>query len=196
MITAEVTKTDIDRIFRKLKNIDPRNRSSLLHRGFQQATADVERQLKLNASGRYLKVRSGHLRNSIQSKVIRDTGELRSVVGSNVRSGRRLPYASIHEEGGTIRPKRAQWLAVPLPSALTPSGVLRKKPTEWDNTFFRKSKAGNLILFQKQGKKIVPLFIMKKRVTVPASKYMSRTIREMKSRILNIISNTIERALR
>ena len=74
-------------------------------------------------------------------------------------------YAPIQEFGGTIVPKTSKWLAIPLTAAKTPAGVPRGSPRSFKDTFFKTSKKGNLILFQKVGKeKIVPLFVMKKRV--------------------------------
>ncbi len=78
------------------------------------------------------------------------------------------PYAKIHEHGGTVRPKRAKYLAIPLAAAKTKGGDVRGGPRAFTNTFFAKSKAGNLILFQNQGKgkKPLPLFVMKREVNL------------------------------
>jgi hypothetical protein len=77
-------------------------------------------------------------------------------------------YARIQELGGTVVPKKGKYLAIPLPAARTAAGVARGGPRSFPNTFFRKSKAGNLLLFQRQGKKSVPLFVLKQWVTLPA----------------------------
>lgn len=75
----------------------------------------------------------------------------------------------IHEEGGTIRPNgnaggSGQWLTIPLP------GTARGRAARsYQNTFFFTSKADNLILAQRIGKKgIRPLFVLKKSVYIPA----------------------------
>jgi hypothetical protein len=74
----------------------------------------------------------------------------------------------VHEKGATIYPKRAKWLTVPLPAALNPNGT-PKKPTarDWQNTFVLKSKKGNLLIVQRNGKDITPLYVLKKSVTIP-----------------------------
>jgi hypothetical protein len=75
------------------------------------------------SSPRTLQNRSGNLRRTIQ---YRTRGRsLRSLalvlqVGDN-----RTPYAQMQEYGGVIRPRRGQYLTVPLRNALTPSGVTR-----------------------------------------------------------------------
>lgn len=76
--------------------------------------------------------------------------------------------AAVHERGATITPKRAKYLTIPLPPALTGQGVpKRKSAREWQNTFVLKSKKGNLLIVQKVGKEIVPLYVLKKSVTIP-----------------------------
>jgi hypothetical protein len=76
------------------------------------------------------------------------------------------PGARIQEYGGTITGK--PWLAIPLPAARTAAGASRGSLRSFKNTFFAKSKAGNLLLFQRNGKSITPLFVMKSSVTIPA----------------------------
>ena len=71
-----------------------------------------ESELRINLSGTVLQRRSGDLLRSLRSE-LRGSGaktEVRLVVG-----GRGVPYAAIHEEGGTIRPKRAVYLHFCLP---------------------------------------------------------------------------------
>lgn len=71
-----------------------------------------ESELRINLSGTVLQRRSGDLLRSVRSE-LRGSGaktEVRLVVG-----GRGVPYARIHEEGGTIRPKRAVYLHFRLP---------------------------------------------------------------------------------
>lgn len=196
MIEGNIDQSQLNTILRRLKNVDPKNRTSIFVKGFAQATQTVERKLKDNVSNKIVNVRSGHLRNSIQSKVVRATGNLLSVIGSNVRFGNRLKYASILEIGGTITAKNAKYLTIPLPSALTPTGQLKKKAREWDNTFVKRSKAGNLIIYQHNGKgKITPLFVLKKSVKINARRYMEKTMKQMKNRVIMTLRGAIERGL-
>jgi hypothetical protein len=76
-------------------------------------------------------------------------------------------YLRIHEFGGTITPKKAKYLTIPLPPALNANGTPKKKSArEWANTFVARSKKGNLIIFQKNGTKITPLYVLKKSVYI------------------------------
>ncbi len=76
--------------------------------------------------------------------------------------------AAVHERGATIRAKNAQYLTIPLPAALNKNGT-PKRPTarSWPNTFVQRSKKGNLLIFQKKGKDIIPLYVLKKSVVIP-----------------------------
>ena len=134
-----------------------RARWAKLHRQF------IRRIKTRGFSGRpHLKSRSGFFRRHIDTET---TGhDLNSLKSQSFAAG--VPYAEAQERGGTIHAVRAKYLTIPLPAALTPAGVLRKRARLWENTFFKKSKAGNLILFQKQSGKIIPLFLLKKSVTL------------------------------
>lgn len=74
---------------------------------------------------------------------------------------------SIQETGATITPKTGQFLAVPLPAALDSRGVpLRRSPRDWGNTFVARTRAGNLVIFLKNGTQITPLYVLKTQVTL------------------------------
>lgn len=78
-----------------------------------------------------------------------------------------VPYAKIHEFGGEIRPTKQQALTIPLPAAKTASGALKAPAREWGNTFIVKTKNGEAIIAQKNGNSLIPLFALKKKVTIP-----------------------------
>jgi hypothetical protein len=74
---------------------------------------------------------------------------------------------SIHETGGVVRPKRAQYLTIPLPPAMDSRGVpLRKRARDWDNTFVARSKRGNLLIFRKSARSVVPLYLLKSEIYI------------------------------
>ena len=88
-----------------------------------------------------------------------------------------VPYAKIQETGGTITAKNGKYLCIPLPAALDGSGQpIRSSPRDWPNTFCAKSKAGNLLIFQKRGTSIVPLYVLKSSVTIPARLGMGKSL--------------------
>jgi len=115
-------------------------------------------------------VRTGRLRALVTHVVKRAANAVELVMGYlSGQSGGALKYARIQEYGGVITPKNRSLLAIPLAAAKTSAGVPRGGPRSFPNTFVAKSKAGNLLIFQKTGKDgITPLFVLKDRVTIPA----------------------------
>jgi hypothetical protein len=88
-----------------------------------------------------------------------------------------IVYAGIQEFGGTITAKNGKYLAIPLPAALDSSGLpLQSSPRDWPNTFCAMSKAGNLLIFQRRGTNIVPLYVLKTEVTIPPRLGMRKTL--------------------
>jgi phage gpG-like protein len=95
-----------------------------------------------------------------------------------------MKYAKLQNFGGTVTAKSGKYLAIPLPTLSKTDR--HKSPREFKNTFFAKSRNGNLILFEKtdtarlnfQGKRkkaeggIRPLFVMKESVTIKARPFM------------------------
>lgn len=75
---------------------------------------------------------------------------------------------TIHETGGTITAKRAKFLTIPLPAAMDAQGVpLKRRARDWDNTFVARSRAGNLIIFQRRtGGRITPLYLLKRSIKI------------------------------
>ncbi len=107
--------------------------------------------------------RRGSIRN-LRTFVSRGSRDLEAVKGGLI-----VPFPlSIHERGATIRAKRAQFLTIPLPAALDSRGVpLRRNARAWQNTFVQRSRRGNLLIFQRRAAGIVPLFLLKRSVTLP-----------------------------
>lgn len=115
-----------------------------------------------------LGVRTGNLRRSIQYRV--NENALSGEFGSY-----NTTYAMIHEKGGTLTAKRGQFLAIPIsPEAKTKAGVF-KSPRTFKNTFVKESRNGNKIIFQKKGKNIIPLFVLKRSVKIPARPFIKPT---------------------
>lgn len=200
MITVTFNKADVQRIEEKLKKLSIYNRSNVLLKAFAQGAVLLERELKQSTrAGRPLHRRTGHLSNSIGSVVVNKKDQLYALIGSGVRTGRRLPYADILETGGTITARRTKYLTIPLPAALTKAGVARKRRArDWPNTFVLR-KNGNLYIVQKNGRfgTLKFLYILKKSVEIPAFQYMATTAArshwKVVDKILDVIRKTLER---
>jgi hypothetical protein len=121
----------------------------------------------------------------LQSRTGQGLREIKESIQTKIASGQEIVSASIsagslafHEEGGTIT-ARGKYLTIPLPAALDERGVpLRAMASDWDNTFVKRSKAGNLLIFRKTPgtKTITPLYLLKNSVTIPPRLHMEDTI--------------------
>lgn len=136
-------------------------------------------------SGDPLKRRTGNLVRAMNYNVTENNGD---VVG---KVGNRMVYSAIHETGGTIKAKKGKYLTIPLPAAMTPAGVLRKPARQWENTFVR-----GKVIFQRRGEKNVPLFVLKESVDIPARPYISTSLKETRDRIIKIIGEIIQTAVK
>jgi len=117
--------------------------------------------------------------------------------GQRGGAGDPLVYARIHEgwpdnrRSTLIRPRNAQYLAIPLDGALTPAGVARGRPRDFPNTFVRRITSGRLMILQRTGAGVVPLFLLVREVTIPARPALRPTM----ARFLPLITADLGRLL-
>ena len=100
MVIVAGTKQLSKKLVKLLAMVEPRQRQIALMR----AGMVLEAWMKRNVQAQHL-IDTGNLRASITSEIEGETGV--SVGPRNVR------YAAIHEFGGTITPKKGQYLAIP-----------------------------------------------------------------------------------
>jgi hypothetical protein len=90
-------------------------------------------------------------------------------------------YMAMHEKGGVIRAKTSNYLTIPLPAALNGNGTPRQlSARQWQGTFVARSRAGNLIIFQKRGRDIVPLYVLKKSIRIRARLGLKKTLQRLR----------------
>lgn len=105
------------------------------------------------------------------------------------------PY-EIHETGGTMRARGGNFMAIPLPAALDGKGLpLKASPRDWEDTFCAMSRNGNLLIFQKRGTTIVPLYVLKTSVTLPARLRVNDTFQTNLPRFLDRMVDRIAAAM-
>ena len=146
--------------------------------GLMQYTS---RLIQERLSGNPLARRTGTLARSWGVEVFGESiRSLRGVVFSTAR------HARIHEQGGVVRPVHAKMLAIPLQAMRTPAGVARfhtplrlTLKCAFLKTWIQKSKRGNLILMGQKTKRSepVPLFVLKRQVTIPPRMGAERLLR-------------------
>ncbi len=195
-IEFQFNEDDFKRIQNRIRNLSMKRQAEVWETGFKNAAEKTKQQLVSNVSGPILRRRTGKLAQSIQWRVQKTDVGLVAFVGANVLTGRRVPYADILETGGTITAKKGKFLAVPLRAALTGAGTTKApSPRDFPNTFFRRTKQGRPIIFQKNGNRIVPLFILFKRVNIKPYKYMSTTLAQVKPMIKKIMEEAAYKEL-
>lgn len=121
-----------------------------------------------------LSKRSGKLIASI-GKSVRVSGSKFSDIQGQIGGSR---IAAVHEFGATIHAKKVKYLTIPLPPALNALGLPKKRSArDWDNTFVIRSKKGNLLIVQKQGKGLIPLYVLKPSVKIKPRLRLGDTLR-------------------
>ena len=135
-----------------------------------KATKTIIRNVSGGIIGKYKGgVRTGQLRRNIKFKIRGSKTDIYLEIGSWG-----VKYARILERGGTIRPKRVQYLTIPFPG-------VKGRARNYRDAFVFKSRAGNLILAQRQGAGLKPLFILKKSVQIPAFEWLEKSIDQERS---------------
>jgi len=120
-------------------------------------------------------IRGSIVKNYLKGQVLKSiTGKLSSSInwwlseGGVGFIGSDLIYAAIHEFGGTIVPKNAKYLTIPLwKGAARQIGGAREVP----NAFFKITN-GRLLMYGKSKYGIMPYFLLLKSVTIPPRPYI------------------------
>lgn len=141
---------------------------------------------------RLLKRSGKGMRSIVKSVKVKSS---KTLVGVEGRIGAPFPIG-VHEKGATIKAKNAKFLTIPLPAALTGSGIpLRKKARDWPDTFVQRSRRGNLLIFQKRGESIVPLYLLRKSVKLPPRLGMETELRKQlgffEAKMLDILDKAL-----
>lgn len=72
-----------------------------------------------------------------------------------------------YQEFGVVSTAKGKFLAIPLPAALKPDGTPKKaNPRQWKNTFVVEGRRSDWVICTKQGRNIVPLYVLKKTVRI------------------------------
>lgn len=151
-------------IERRIREI-PKALFDVAGRAMRKTMAGLQQEMVRRSGGGVgeLKGRTGELKRSWRFNVIGNT--IMTLAGMVESVG--VKYARLHEYGGTIKAKSGKWLTIPTAANKTPAGVMRMsaRMVIQQGGFFAKN-----VIFLKQGKagKPVPMFILKKQVTIPA----------------------------
>lgn len=153
----------------------------------------VSKHLTGGTTGDRLGVRSGRLRSSTHAmKTKVENGSVSGGTEVGVR------YASTHigpkGKKTTIRPRRAKFLTIPLPPALTGAGRMKyNSARNYPNLRIIKSKAGNLLLAQTGGGQVTPFFVLKSRVDIMTRVHPEVIEQEISPMLVRIMDKHLER---
>lgn len=181
-VTFSFDKGQLDWINRAIKDVSPQKRDGVIERGIRKVTLAAETELKQRVlRGEILHVRSGRLLTSIGSVVVRKGRDIIGTTGSGVRQGKRVPYANIHETGGVIRPKPGNktgrlWIPVRAGSAFAIAQGLSSKPIPFSSKVLQ--------------------YIPVKSVTIPARRYMTKTVQRIDRVAVGIMLKEIDQELK
>lgn len=155
------------------------------------AGLDMEADAKINATTRP-KVRSDFLRNSIHHEIEEaQVGGFSLVLKAGNRTS--IRYARMQEEGGTIRPKKGRFLAIPMSNAKTAAGVPRWPTPRAVPGLFALNLRGRIFLVRKQGAGLEFLYRLKESVRIRGTKYLARAVARQQKRLpRELIELTIE----
>ena len=126
-----------------------------------------------------------HLAKSDIRKTLHTTTEMGGLVA---RIGTPSVYGAIHQFGGTIKPKKAQWLTIPVSKK-----ARHKRARDIGGVVFIKTNPSTALLVKpkKRGTGFVIFYVLKKSVTIPAAPYLGAT-REEISLLGNYVASAIE----
>jgi len=174
-----------------LKKVDDKIRFDLKRVLEDWARHDLEEQVQKNLAGRFLKRRTGHLaRSTLFRMVVHKGSDGYEVLFTTAK------YGPIHEHGGTIRPKRAKYLTIPLKANKTPAGAARYSAPEIPDLFPLVVK-GKLFLVRNEGKKgLVFYFLLKKKVRIPARRWFSSAIAKKIGALNRRLKEEVEKTLK
>lgn len=161
-----------------------------VHRGIvsslRTAVALVTRDAKLAAPHV-----SGRLRSSIRGRV-EEGGPGRGgsgIVGTN------SVYGRIQELGGTVKAVNTTYLTIPLDAAKTATGRTRGGARSFPNTFVLKSRAGRLIIMQKIGRGMRPLFLLVRQVRLQPNPYLKPALDRNRAAMRELFGRNVKAEL-
>ncbi len=163
-----IGKEELVRKFRKMKD-------EVKSRGLR-ITAEAGGSVILIAAKGNLKQqglrKTSHLAGSLHEEVSQSSPTQAAVsIGTNVE------HAAIHEFGGTIKPKSAKYLAIPV-------GTYKGSPLKHPNLRVRLTNAGNLVMVDSSG---AVQYVLKTSVEIPARPYLRPAFDEHKQDALDVM---------
>lgn len=167
----------------------------LYEQAFTAALETIQAEVVRSTMARLAKDPTGELARSWEVAV----GVSGSEVSGSVRS--EVPYARIHNEGGTVRPRRGKYLAIPLRPPL-PRGAGRRMMPRHDATPMRawRSRRGNLLLWDVSRSPPQPRYLLRRETQIPATRYIDIAVEastdDAHGAFVAVVEEALDRAAR
>lgn len=210
-LSFDISKTAKKNLERLRKRMDPKEIDKRLFEflDFEAGILAGKVVKETLSGGEGLNRRTGNLARSTVGRAVRISGVPAMRIG--VFRGPSLAYAGIHESGGEIKPKKAKALAIPVGEAVDPSGVERfggprNFPGELRFLPFRRGIAVGKLIDEKDAKKLEArdkspyeaqaLYLLLKKVRIPASHWLSNPVTKALPTVARSIGGFFARLLR
>lgn len=180
----------------RLQGMQPRLAAILQRKAIAFALM-LEGDAKANATERP-RSRTGLLRRSIAGTVQdTDTGITVQLSAGGRHGGRDVIYARLQELGGTIRPVRRRWLAIPTDEVKTAAGVARyPSPRNYPGRlFFHQKSAGLAMLLEKVDGRSVVRWWLRKETTITPKRYLARSVDRNVPKLPTLLSDALRLSL-
>ena len=147
----------------------------------RQLTAWMTETLAAIVRAGILHTRSGQLMRNVDF-LVRQGPPVSAVIGTGVNKAKSVVYARILEEGGDIVPKGHPFLTIPLPGV---QGTVANYP----HSFLATSAGGQWLICEHVGRQgFRVLFLLRRKVTMPAKHWLSRPINSMRPELDRMLS--------
>lgn len=155
-----------------------------------EAALIVEGQIRKTVIQTFTGNPTGNLARSFKARML---STARGGIAAGVFSD--LPYAGIHDQGGTILPRSVSRLAVPISNRAR--GTRGLWPRHWPrgSLFAIKSRAGNIILAEKVGAGIRPHYVLKPSVKITGRQYLKRASDIARPRVVALLGDRVKLAV-
>jgi hypothetical protein len=174
MTTVRVT---LDQARAELERMRVKNIPMVLKRSRYQLALNAKRHADINVSGAVLRTRSGSLKKYVAMQPIYQDGEL---THWGLPAGEKeARIGAFQETGGTIVPKVAKMLRIPLRAAQTAAGVDRyagRRLRTAPGFFIYRSGDGRLSLLRRTGTKVEAWYSLVFSATIRAHPWFGRAV--------------------
>lgn len=159
------------------------------------------KQARLRAEFAAASILERHVKDTIRGKFGAGTGEFpRSykavMISGNAAVVSDLVYARIQDKGGTIRPRRRKFLAIPISQEAKKKAKTAHGLREWPRDRLRiiKTRKGTLIAAEIKDKMVTVHYVLKKEVTLSGKQYLTEALKSAKGPMQDAYDAQMKRA--